>query len=93
MSLTNSGDTRVRRVRGPIDPRKRIDDAARLSALDDAPAETLLSPRDVHAVFGPAPVTLRLWARQGRGPRVVRVEGRPRYRLGDLRAWLQQPAA
>jgi hypothetical protein len=63
-------------------------DFSRISQLAGAPDEVLLTPNEVHALYGWAPVTLRLWHRQGRGPRQVRLEGRPRYRLGDLRAWI-----
>jgi hypothetical protein len=69
-----------------VSRRYRLND---LSVLDDAPDDTLLSFAELSALSGWAVVTLRLWASQGRGCPVRRVEGRPRFRLGDVRSWLQ----
>ena len=63
-----------------------------LPALCGAPDETLLTRAEMSALTGNAVVTLRLWEKQGRGAPVVRVEGRPRYRLGDVRRWLNVAA-
>lgn len=63
-------------------------DFSRISQLAGAPDEVMLTPDEFHALYGVAPVTLRLWHRQGRGPRQTRIEGRPRYKLGDCRAWI-----
>ncbi|WP_156640438.1 helix-turn-helix transcriptional regulator [Bosea sp. PAMC 26642] len=61
-----------------------------LQGITDAPDETVVTIAEVSALSGFATVTLRLWARseQPRGPRQFKVEGRPRYRLGEVRAWL-----
>lgn len=61
-----------------------------LEGIADAPDETVVTISEVSALSGFATVTLRLWARseQPRGPRQFKVEGRPRYRLGEVRAWL-----
>lgn len=61
-----------------------------LQGISDAPDETVVTITEVAALSGYAPVTLRLWARTqpDRGPAQFRLEGRPRYRLGDVRAWL-----
>lgn len=65
----------------------------RLRHIGGAPDETLLTPREVSALSGFEEVTLRLWHRQGRGPARTFVEGRPRYRLGDVRAWMRGESA
>jgi hypothetical protein len=36
---------------------------------------------------------LKKWAREGRSPRVTMIEGRPRYRVGDVREWLNGETA
>lgn len=61
---------------------------SRLADLATAPDETILRPRDVADLLGNSRDTLRRWQRDGRGPPTCRLEGRPRYRLGELRAWL-----
>lgn len=64
--------------------RRDIDLAARLAGLPDG---ALASPNEAAAFLGFAPVTLRMWRRQGRGPAFVLIEGRPRYRMADLRGF------
>jgi hypothetical protein len=32
--------------------------------------------------------TFKKWAKIGRGPAITHVEGRPRYRAADVRAWV-----
>ncbi|GAC1330120.1 MAG: hypothetical protein NVSMB26_07180 [Beijerinckiaceae bacterium] len=67
---------------------------AYLSVFSGAPDETLLTYADLAALSGFAVVTLRLWQSEGRGCPMRRVEGRPRFKLGDARRWLAgQPAA
>ena len=36
--------------------------------------------------------TFKNWAAGGRGPKIVTVEGRPRHRVADVRAWLAEGA-
>jgi predicted DNA-binding transcriptional regulator AlpA len=66
-----------------------------LALLDGAPDETLISYADLSALSGFAVVTLRLWHREKKKklPQVRRIEGRPRFRLGDVREWLKGDAA
>lgn len=52
------------------------------------PGDALMTRRQVSALSGFAVVTLKVWAREGRGPRVTTIEGRPRYRVSDVRSWL-----
>ena len=52
------------------------------------PADALLSRRELSALSGYAIITLKIWAANGRGPRITRVEGRPRYRVEDVRGWM-----
>lgn len=59
-----------------------------LPDLDKLPASALLTRNQVCALSGFALPTLKQWAKQGRGPRITIVEGRPRYLAGDVKAWL-----
>lgn len=52
------------------------------------PADALLTRKQVSVLTGFAIITLKHWAAEGKGPAIVRVEGRPRHRVGDVRAWL-----
>lgn len=57
-----------------------------LAALPD---HALLTPKQVHSLTGFAVITLRVWAAKGRGPKVTRIEGMPRYQVRDVREWLE----
>lgn len=52
------------------------------------PPDALLTRKQVVAISGFALQTLKMWPAQGKGPRVTMVEGRPRYRVADLRQWM-----
>ena len=52
------------------------------------PDDALLTRRQVALVSGFALPTLKAWAACGRGPRITRIEGLPRYRVADVRSWL-----
>ena len=56
--------------------------------LDGLPSSALLTRGQVSALSGFADITLKKWARSARGPKITRVEGRPRYRAADVSAWL-----
>ncbi|MDM7971045.1 MAG: hypothetical protein QUV10_15635 [Paracoccaceae bacterium] len=56
-----------------------------ISAL---PADALLTRKQLAAISGFALQTLKMWPAQGKGPRVTTVEGRPRYRVADIREWM-----
>lgn len=56
-----------------------------ISAL---PPDALLTRNQVAAVSGFAVQTLKMWPALGKGPRVTTVEGRPRYRVADIREWM-----
>lgn len=57
-----------------------------LSVLPDI---VLLTRADVAAVSRYSVQTLKKWAREGRGPSLRYVEGRPRYRVRDVRKWIE----
>lgn len=59
-----------------------------LPDIDSLPPSALLTRKQVAALTGFHPGTLKAWARDGRGPRLVRPGGAPRYRVGDLRDWI-----
>lgn len=48
----------------------------------------LITRRQLAQFSGFALQTLKKWPAEGKGPRVTRVEGRPRYRMSDVRAWM-----
>jgi hypothetical protein len=66
----------------------RAHSARPIPDLEKLPDGALLTRGQLAVISTFALPTLKLWARQGRGPRVTVVEGRPRYRAGDVRAWL-----
>ena len=54
-------------------------------ALDRA-----LESVDAAVVVGVKPLTLKLWRRNGTGPRYIAFGNRVRYRLSDLEEWLAE---
>ena len=67
-----------------------------VSAVPDIgglPDDALLTSRQVEVLSGYTDQALKKWRREGRGPRFVTVEGRPRYPVGTTRAWLRGQAA
>ncbi len=58
-----------------------------LPDIANLPDDALLTRKQCAALSGYADYTFKKWARQGRGPNITRLEGRPRYRAADVRAW------
>ncbi|KQT86445.1 hypothetical protein [Methylobacterium sp. Leaf466] len=56
--------------------------------IEKLPGEALITRQQLAAVSSFALITLKVWAKQGRGPRITVVEGRPRYRVRDVREWM-----
>lgn len=56
-----------------------------LSAL---PGEAYLTRNQLAALTGFSIPAFKLWSTQDRGPRITRIEGRPRYKVADVRAWI-----
>lgn len=52
------------------------------------PDDALLTRAQLSALSSYTIAAFKRWAREDRGPRITRVEGRPRYRVADARAWL-----
>jgi hypothetical protein len=52
------------------------------------PSDAVLTRRQMSALSGYKVQTFKKWAREGRGPAITSVEGRPRYRVADARTWL-----
>ncbi|KEQ09101.1 hypothetical protein GV68_25395 [Pseudorhizobium pelagicum] len=69
----------------PVQSYANREEAPNLRAM---PADALLSRRELSALSGYAIITLKIWAANNRGPRITRVEGRPRYRVEDVREWI-----
>jgi hypothetical protein len=53
----------------------------------------VITRKQLALLSGFAEQALKKWAREGRGPRVTMIEGHPRYRADDTRAWLSGEAA
>jgi predicted site-specific integrase-resolvase len=56
--------------------------------IERLPDSALLTRRQLSELSSFALITLKVWAKNGRGPRITVVEGRPRYRVSDVRAWM-----
>ncbi len=56
--------------------------------LERLPDGALLTRRQLSDLSSFALITLKVWAKSGRGPRITVVEGRPRYRVRDVREWM-----
>lgn len=69
-------------------------DACALRQLDD---DDLLTPREAAILLNCSTTVLSLWARNGKGPRLLTTSDHmgfsvsfTRYRLGDLRQWIDK---
>jgi predicted DNA-binding transcriptional regulator AlpA len=52
-------------------------------------ADSLLNTDQAAALIGARASTMNVWRQQGRGPRYVKVVGAVRYRLSDLKAYIE----
>jgi hypothetical protein len=66
--------------------RKRREDIPKI--FGELADDVLLDRRQTGEVVGAAPPTLQRWDREETWIPTVMLNGRPRYRVGDLRAWL-----
>ena len=57
--------------------------------IDRLPVGALLTYVQLSQITGFAESTLKRWAGAGRGPRMTRIEGLPRFKVGDVKAWLE----
>lgn len=53
-----------------------------------AEADVLLSPRELAALIKIPEETLAQWRSRGKGPDYLRMGRHARYRMSDIRAWL-----
>ncbi len=51
------------------------------------PDDVLLTRSHLSALSGFSEEAFKKWAREGRGPKITTVEGRPRTTVRDYRAW------
>ena len=58
------------------------------AAIPSLPANTLLTRNQLVELSGLSLPTLKRYAALGKGPKITRVEGLPRFRADDVRAWL-----
>lgn len=64
-----------------------------LPDIAQLPPDALLTRNQLAPLTGYSVEAFKKWARIGRGPKVTRVEGRPRYRARDVMSWLGIEAA
>jgi len=57
--------------------------------IDQLPPSALLTYGQLAQVTGFHVVTVKRWAGAGRGPRLTRVEGLPRFKVCDVKAWME----
>jgi predicted DNA-binding transcriptional regulator AlpA len=55
--------------------------------------DVLLDDHQVAMLAGRSTPTIKRWRRDGKTPPTVMLNGLPRYRAGDIRAWLRGGAA
>ncbi len=55
-----------------------------------APQPALLTRDDAARYLGVSYKTLERWAAEGRGPKITRIGGRPKYRRADLDEYLEK---
>jgi hypothetical protein len=51
--------------------------------------DALLDDFQVAQLAGRAATSIKRWRRQGKTPPCVRLNGAPRFRVGDIRPWLR----
>ena len=61
---------------------------APLPDLATLPDEAVIVTDQLSGVSGYAVQTLKIWRAKKKGPPFILVEGRPRYRVRDVREWL-----
>jgi hypothetical protein len=52
------------------------------------PSSAFITTKQLANLTGFAPLTVKGWRRYGRGPKVSTVNGKPRFRVADVRDWL-----
>lgn len=57
--------------------------------LGKLPPDALLTREQLHLITGFSLPTLKRWAALGKGPRITRIEGLPRFKVRDVRAWME----
>jgi predicted DNA-binding transcriptional regulator AlpA len=61
--------------------------------FDDLCDDVLLDDHQVALLAGRSTPTIKRWRRDGKTPSIVMLNGLPRYRVGDIRAWLRGEVA
>jgi len=54
------------------------------------PPDAALTIKQLAALTGFAPLTVKAWRKRNRGPKAITVNGRPRYRVADIKEWLDR---
>jgi hypothetical protein len=68
--------------------RKQCEPDVRLM-FDKLSDDALLDDAQVGLLAGRSPATIKRWRRERKTPPCVRLNGAPRFRVGDIRPWLR----
>lgn len=61
--------------------------------ISTLPPDAFLTIKQLAILTGYAPYTVKCWHKYGRGPKRTVVGMRPRFKVADVKAWLQENAA
>ena len=71
---------------------KLLETLAGLPDIARLPDDALLTRGQLAALTGFTEQAFKKWAREGRGPAITRIEGRPRTSVRDYRQWVNADA-
>lgn len=58
--------------------------------LSSLPPSAFVTRAQLAPALGFSLQTLKRWATKGKGPRITYLEGRPRFRVCDVLAWIEE---
>lgn len=61
----------------------------KLPSLSDLPDDAFLVRAQAMRYSNHSEAAYKKWAREGRGPEITYLEGRPRYQVGAFKRWLR----
>jgi hypothetical protein len=74
---------------GEVQPEVTLTTVQKTFDPNKLPADSLINTRELATWTGLAIVTLEKWRLERKGPPFIRCESAVRYRVGDVRQWLQ----
>ncbi|WP_187972465.1 helix-turn-helix transcriptional regulator [Aquibium microcysteis] len=58
--------------------------------INELPDHAYMTRKQVALATNFTQQSLKMWASEGRGPKFRKIEGRLRYQVSDVRAWIQR---